>query len=151
MKVGVEKYIGIILRNSLISFSVLFIFLISLYPGISNFQLDASSDSLVLENDPDLKTFREMGNLFSDSDFLIVTLRSNEGIFNNKSLQRIEKIENEILEIDGVNQVLSILDAPIVEQPKVSLSEIGDNIKYLLDESIAVSYTHLTLPTNREV
>ena len=136
MKVSVEKYIGIILRNSLISFSVLFIFLISLYPGISNFQLDASSDSLVLENDPDLKTFREMGNLFSDSDFLIVTLRSNEGIFNNKSLQRIEKIENEILEIDGVSQVLSILDAPIVEQPKVSLSEIGDNIKYLLDEGI---------------
>ena len=136
MKVGVEKYIDIILKNSLISFSVLFIFLVSLYPGISNFQLDASSDSLVLENDPDLKIYREMGNLFSDSDFLIVTLRPNEGIFNNESLRRIEKIENEILEIDGVNQVLSILDAPIVEQPKVSLSEIGDNIKYLLDESI---------------
>ena len=136
MKVGVEKYIDIILKNSLISFSVLFIFLVSLYPGISNFQLDASSDSLVLENDPDLKTYREMGNLFSDSDFLIVTLRPNEGIFNNESLRRIEKIENEILEIDGVNQVLSILDEPIVEQPIVSLSEIGDNIKYLLDESI---------------
>ena len=136
MKVGVEKYIDIILKNSLISFSVLLIFLLSLYPGISNFQLDASSDSLVLENDPDLKIYREIGNLFSDSDFLIVTLRPNEGIFNNKSLQRIEKIENDILKIDGVNQVLSILDAPIVEQPKVSLSEIGNNIKYLLDESI---------------
>ena len=136
MKISVEKYIDLILKNSLISFSVLFIFLLSLYPGISNFQLDASSDSLVLENDPDLKIYREMGNLFSDSDFLIVTLRPNEDIFNKKSLQRIERIENEILEIDGVNQVLSILDAPIVEQPKVSLSEIGDNIKYLLDEGI---------------
>ena len=73
MKISVEKYIDIILKNSLISFFVLFIFLVSLYPGISNFQLDASSDSLVLENDPDLKTYREMGNLFSDSDFLIVT------------------------------------------------------------------------------
>ena len=136
MKISVEKYIDIILKNSLISFSALFIFLLSLYPGISNFQLDASSDSLVLENDPDLKIYREMGNLFSDSDFLIVTLRPNEDIFNKKSLQRIERIENEILEIDGVNQVLSILDAPIVEQPKVSLSEIGDNIKYLLDEGV---------------
>ena len=126
MKVDVEKYIDIILKNSLVSFSVFLIFLASLYPGISNFQLDASSDSLVLENDPDLRTYREMGNLFSDSDFLIITLRPNEGIFNNKSLQRIEKIENEILEIDGVNQVLSILDAPIVEQPKVSLSEARD-------------------------
>ena len=136
MQHNIEKYIRLVLKNSAISFSVLLIFLVSLYPGISNFQLDASSDSLVLENDPDLKTYREIGNLFSDSDFLIVTLRPNEGIFNNKSLQRIEKIKNEIIEIDGVNQVLSILDAPIVEQPKVSLSDIGDNIKYLLDESI---------------
>ena len=146
MKISVEKYIDIILKNSLISFSALFIFLLSLYPGISNFQLDASSDSLVLENDPDLKIYREMGNLFSDSDFLIVTLRPNEDIFNKKSLQRIERIENEILEIDGVNQVLSILDAPIVEQPKVSLSEIGDNIKYLLDEGI-LSLIHISEPT----
>ena len=99
MKVGVEKYIDIILKNSLISFSVLFIFLISLYPGISNFQLDASSDSLVLENDPDLKIYREMGNLFSDSDFLIVTMRPNEDIFTNKSLQRIEKIELSLIHI----------------------------------------------------
>ena len=136
MKISVENYIRTILKNSFISFSILFVFLVSLYPGISNFQLDASSDSLVLENDPDLKTYREMSNLFSDSDFLIVTLRPNEGIFYNKSLQRIEKIENEIIQIDGVNKVLSILDAPIVEQPKVSLSEISDNIKYLLDEDI---------------
>ena len=136
MKYALDIFIGTILKNSILSLFILFILLVGLSPGISNFQLDASSDSLVLENDPDLKTYREMGNLFSDSDFLIVTLRPNDGIFNIKSLQRIKNIENEILAINGVNQVLSILDAPIIEQPKVSLSEIGDNIKYLLDENI---------------
>jgi len=136
MKYTLDIFIRTILKNSILSLFILFVVLLGLFPGISNFQLDASSDSLVLENDPDLKTYREMGNLFSDSDFLIVTLRPNDGIFNIKSLERITKIENEILEINGVNQVLSILDAPIIEQPKVSLSEIGDNIKYLLDENI---------------
>ena len=136
MEHSIVKYIRIILRNSFLSFCILLVFLAALYPGASNLQLDASSDSLVLENDPDLKVYREMGNLFSDSDFLIVTLRPNDGIFNSKSLQRIGKIENDILKINGVDQVLSILDAPIIEQPKVSLSEIGDNIKYLLDENI---------------
>ena len=136
MKYALDVFIRTILKNSILSLFIIFIVLVGLSPGISNFQLDASSDSLVLENDPDLKTYREMGNLFSDSDFLIVTLRPNDGIFNIKSLERITKIENEILEINGVNQVLSILDAPIIEQPKVSLSEIGDNIKYLLDENI---------------
>ncbi len=136
MEHSIVKYIRIILRNSFVSVSILLVFLAALYPGASNLKLDASSDSLVLENDPDLKVYREMGNLFSDSDFLIVTLRPNDGIFNSKSLQRIGKIENDILKINGVDQVLSILDAPIIEQPKVSLSEIGDNIKYLLDENI---------------
>ena len=136
MEDSIIKYIRIILRNSFVSFSILLVFLAALYPGASNLQLDASSDSLVLENDPDLKVYREMSNLFSDSDFLIVALRPNDGIFNTKSLQRIGKIENDILKINGVDQVLSILDAPIIEQPKVSLSEIGDNIKYLLDENI---------------
>ena len=136
MKYTLDIFIRTILKNSILSLFILFVVLLGLFPGISNFQLDASSDSLVLENDPDLKTYREIGNLFSDSDFLIVTLRPNDGIFNIKSLERIKKIENEILEINGVNQVLSILDAPIIEQPKVSLSEIGDNIKYLLDENI---------------
>ena len=136
MEHSIVKFIRIILRNSFVSVSILLVFLAALYPGASNLQLDASSDSLVLENDPDLKIYREMGNLFSDSDFLIVTLRPNDGIFNSKSLQRIGKIENDILKINGVDQVLSILDAPIIEQPKVSLSEIGDNIKYLLDENI---------------
>ena len=136
MKYALDIFIRTIINNSILSLFILFILLVGLSPGISNFQLDASSDSLVLENDPDLKTYREMGNLFSDSDFLIVTLRPNDGIFNIKSLQRIKNIENEILAINGVNQVLSILDAPIIEQPKVSLSEIGDNIKYLLDENI---------------
>ena len=136
MEDSIIKYIRIILRNSFVSFSILLVFLAALYPDASNLQLDAPSDSLVLENDPDLKVYREMSNLFSDSDFLIVTLRPNDGIFNTKSLQRIGKIENDILKINGVDQVLSILDAPIIEQPKVSLSEIGDNIKYLLDENI---------------
>ena len=136
MKYTLDIFIRTILKNSILSLFILFIILVGLTPGISNFQLDASSDSLVLENDPDLKTYREMGTLFSDSDFLIVTVRPNDGIFNIKSLQRINNIENEILAINGVNQVLSILDAPIVEQPKVSLSEIGDNIKYLLDANI---------------
>jgi len=130
MKVGVEKYIGIILKNSLISFSILFIFLIGLYPGISNFQLDASSDSLVLENDPDLKTYREMGNLFSDSDFLIVTMRPNESIFTNKSLQRIEKIENAILEIDGVSQEVVNKSHGVIE-----ISQYGT--KHSLNISVA--------------
>ena len=55
--------------------SLLFIFVIALIFSLfnlDNFKLDASSDSLVLESDDDLKYYREVNSDYSSSDFLIV-------------------------------------------------------------------------------
>ena len=38
-----------------------------------NFQLDASSDTLLLENDPDLKYLREVNSKYGTKDFLVLT------------------------------------------------------------------------------
>ncbi len=38
-----------------------------------NFQLDASSDTLLLENDPDLKYLREVNKKYGSKDFLVLT------------------------------------------------------------------------------
>ena len=122
MKYTLDIFIRTILKNSILSLFILFVVLLGLFPGISNFQLDASSDSLVLENDPDLKTYREMGNLFSDSDFLIVTLRPNDGIFNIKIQKAWENaVEKKILdytkEIYVKGEVLYIkVSNPILKQ-----------------------------------
>ena len=38
-----------------------------------NFQLDASSDTLLLENDPDLKYLREVNKKYGSKDLLVLT------------------------------------------------------------------------------
>ena len=38
-----------------------------------DFQLDASSDTLLLENDPDLKYLREVNTKYGSKDFLVLT------------------------------------------------------------------------------
>ena len=135
--------------------------------GLSNFKLDASSDALVLETDESLKTYRETEDEFGDSSFLIITYEPEQDIFSEYSISKIESLENDLNNIDGVESVLSILDAPIFFQPKVGLSEVSDNLKDLTHDEIdlklakdeiinnpiyeAVSYTHLTLPTKRIV
>jgi predicted RND superfamily exporter protein len=115
-----------------------FVGLISLISGLglNNFKLDASSDALVLENDESLKAYREAEDEFGDSSFLIVTYEPNKELFSDYSINRIANLENDLKNIDGVDSVLSLLDAPIFFQPRVGLSQVADNLKNLTDENI---------------
>ena len=115
-----------------------FVGLISLISGLglNNFKLDASSDALVLENDESLKAYREAEDEFGDSSFLIVTYEPNKELFSDYSINRIANLENDLKNIDGVDSVLSLLDAPIFFQPRVGLSQVADNLKDLTDENI---------------
>ena len=51
--------------------------------------------------------------------------------FSEESLSILQEVENKISDLDGVDSVLSLLDAPIFFQPKVSLTEVSDNLKDL--------------------
>ena len=67
-----------IYKKLIIDFSKLSLFLItvavifSLYQS-KNFNLDASSDALLLEGDPDLKYLREVNETYGSKDFLVLT------------------------------------------------------------------------------
>ena len=104
--------------------------------GLNNFKLDASSDALVLENDDDLKIYREVNENYGGSDFLIVTFTPIDGVFSANSLEVLQSLEQKLKEYPEVSQVLSLLDAPIFFQPKVGLSEIADNIKTIETDGI---------------
>ena len=104
--------------------------------GISNFKLDASSDALVLEGDNSLKIYREAEEEFGDSNFLYVTYEPNGELFTKESLDTILSIEKDLTLIDGVDSVLSLMDAPIFFQPRVGLTDVADNLKDLTSDGI---------------
>ena len=104
--------------------------------GITNFKLDASSDALVLEGDEAFKTYRKNEKEFGDSSFLIVTYEPNSELFSKESLDQLQSLENDLSKLDGVDSILSLLDAPIFFQPKVSLTEVSDNLKDLTTDGI---------------
>ena len=136
MKNFISKYSIFVVKNPFkVLFSVLIVVLIALQ-GISNFKLDASSDALVLEGDESLKKYREHEKEFGDSSFLIVTFKPQFELFSEQSLVKLAQIENEISKLDGVDSVLSLLDAPIFFQPKVGLTEVADNLKDLTSDGI---------------
>ena len=139
MKIDLKNIGNFLLDRYLLILLLVFTLTIITSIGLSNFKLDASSDALVLESDESLKTYREVEDEFGDSSFLIVTYEPKNELFSEYSLKKISQLESDLKNIDGVDSVLSILDAPIFFQPRVGLSEVSDNLKNLTDAGIDLS------------
>ena len=136
MRIDLKNIGNFLLDKYLLILSIVFVLTIITSVGLSNFKLDASSDALVLESDESLKTYREAEEEFGDSSFLIVTYEPKNELFSEYSLKKISELESDLKNIDGVDSVLSILDAPIFFQPRVGLSEVSDNLKNLTDSGV---------------
>ena len=111
---------------------IVFSLLIFIGAGASNFDLDASSETLLLENDPDLKLYRDSAKTYGSTDFLVVTVTPDEPIFKKSSIETFKKLIFELSNVDGIESVLSLLDAPLIEANKnLSLSEVADQVSTL--------------------
>ena len=104
--------------------------------NLSNFKLDASSDSLVLETDEDLKYYREISDDYSSSDFLIVIFEPKKDLFSKEVISQVRSMVDSFTEIEGVESVLSYLDAPLLFSPKMPMTDLVDNLRTLEDEGI---------------
>ena len=97
----------------------LIVFVILALQGISNFRFDASSETLVLDNDESFNVYEEVNEQFGTSDFVIVAAQSQD-LFSEKKLSELQVLKEKIEHIPEIESVISILDAPIFMQPKVS-------------------------------
>lgn len=117
--------------------------------GISNFKLDASSETLLLENDPDLKLYRENTELYGSSDFLVVTFTPNETLISESVVTDIKSLVSDLSQIKGISSVLSLLDVPLIESnPGQSLSDVADSVSTLNEENIDIALARRVLSTN---
>ena len=107
--------------------------------GINNFRFDASSETLILDNDVDYQIYEKTNDDFGSSDFLILAIQSSNEIFTLDNLQNLQNLRDKIQVIEGVDSVVSVFDAPILEQPKLSLIKSASNDKYLLEDDLNLS------------
>ena len=113
----------------------LLIILAGMMTFASNFKLDASADSLILENDKDLVKYRNTISKYDTKEFIVMTYTPNDGkIFDDNNLLLIKKLKNQLTKIDGIESVLSIIDVPLVESSELPLAEMIDNVPTLLSE-----------------
>ena len=80
-----------------------------------NFQLDASSDTLLLENDPDLKYLREVNKKYKSKDFLVLTYTPKESLLSPNTIENLTNLKSDLKNLNWANNVITILDVPLLK------------------------------------
>jgi len=104
---------------------------------IDGFRFDASEDTLVAEGDPDLAYYREVSEQFGGEGFLVMTyMPRDRELLSDTALADLDALVGRLEGVEGVKSVDSILDAPLLQSPPVSLSELAENYRTLQSQDV---------------
>ena len=121
----------------------------------TRFSFDASSETLVVEGDPDLAAYERVSETFGGDAFLLLTFAPHDGDpLSAANLERLWQLQNRVLAIDGVMSVFSLLDAPLLSSPPIPLEQLANGFRTLrspdVDKALAANELR-TSPLFREL
>ena len=129
-------YKNLVIEKPKIIFIILLIFLVGFGYNTKNFRLDASSDTLLIEGDPDLKYLREINTKYGSKDFLVLTYTPEDNLLADNTIENLTNLKNDLKELTWVNNVITILDVPLLKNNDDPLSERIKNFKTLSSEDV---------------
>ena len=131
-----QFYQNIILKNP--KFVLIFLLITCFTFGYfsKDFKLDASSETLLIEGDPDLEYLKKITNRYGSKEFLILTYTPNEGMISDVSINNLLSLKYKIQSLDWVHSVITLLDIPLLNNSDAPLQERLENFKTLKDEEI---------------
>ena len=116
---------------------ILSIILMVSLTNLNNFKLDASADTLILEDDKDLNLFREINDRYGSNEFLILTVTDKyKDIFTNETLSYVNNLVIEIQNFSDVQSVIAITNIPLVSSSKKPLTELINDIPDIFSKNI---------------
>lgn len=115
--------------------ALILLLLIGAATQVRHFRLDASAESLVLEDDEDMRYYRGIRARYGSDDFLVVTYTPEKELFEGATLQRLKALRDELAGLETVESVTSILDVPLLDSPQVTFDELQEqeSMRTLLD------------------
>ena len=125
-----------VLKNPKTVFIILIIAIISFGYFSKDFRLDASSETLLIEGDPDLAYLKEVTERYGSKDFLILTYTPNEGMVSDNSINNLLSLKYKIQSLKWVHSVITLLDVPLLSNSDAPLQERLESFKTLKDEGV---------------
>ncbi|MCH8193567.1 MAG: RND family transporter [Planctomycetes bacterium] len=121
------------------------LFIIVIGYGAKDFRLDASAETLILENDEDLKYARLIAARYGTRDYLVLTYTPHGDLLGPESLAHLHQLRREIMAVPRVSSVQTLLNVPLVESPPVSLKALATDIQTLESPGVDVNLARIEL------
>ena len=131
-----QLYQNLILKNPKSIFIILLIVLISFGYYSKDFRLDASSETLLIEGDPDLKYLKEISKRYGSKEFLILPYTPNEGMVSDNSINNLLSLKYKIQSLNWVHSVITLLDIPLLNSSDENLQKRLESFKTLKDDDV---------------
>ncbi|GAB4358851.1 MAG: RND family transporter [Gammaproteobacteria bacterium] len=124
-------YFNLTLKHPYLVLVVTLVFIaVSAYYA-QQFKLDASADALVLENDKDLNYYRAIRARYGSDDFLFITYTPKAPMMSDATLADLRVLRDELASLERVESVVTMLDVPLIDSPRVTLGELRREIRTL--------------------
>ncbi len=125
-----------IYKKLIIDFSKITLALLLILIGFSiyhskNFNLDASSDALLLEGDKDLKYLREINERYKSKDFLVLTYTPVSSFTEKETILNLQLLKSKIEKLTWVDSVITVIDVPLLKSTDENLMDRLKNYKNL--------------------
>ena len=133
-----QLYQNIVLKNPRSIFILLLITLLSFGYFSKDFRLDASSDTLLIEGDPDLEYLKEINKRYGSKEFLILTYTPNEGMIKESSINNLLSLKYKIQSLEWVHSVITLLDIPLLNSSDSPLQERLQSFQTLKDDKVDI-------------
>ncbi|MCZ6771564.1 MAG: MMPL family transporter, partial [Proteobacteria bacterium] len=129
-------YERLVLRHPVIVLTILALVGLVFASGTRDFNLDASTDALLLENDKDLQAFRQLSMRYKTRAFLFIAVVPPDDILADATLERVGSLRDEIAALPEVLDIVSLLDVPLVTNVPGSVADIATNFRTLRSEDV---------------
>ncbi len=113
--------------------------------GARDFRLDASAETLVLENDEDLRYARLINSRYGQHDFLVLTYTPRDDLFSPETLTTLGRLRDDLRALKDVESVLCILDVPLLESPPVPLKDLTADLPTLESPTVDMALARAEL------
>ena len=129
-------YQNIILKSPKTIFFLLIVTLFGFGYFSKDFKLDASSDTLLIEGDPDLKYLQEVNKRYGSREFLILTYTPNVRMVSDSSINNLLSLKYKIQSLNWVESVVTLLDIPLLSSSDTPLQERLEKFTTLKDKDV---------------
>lgn len=128
----IKKFFDKIVKNKYLFLTLVFSLILYLGYNIKNLELDASAETLLLNDDKDLIYSREINKKYNNEDFLILTYSpKDKSLLDPIILNDIKNLSNKLKSLDSISSITSILNVPLLKSPIIPLGDLVNGVPTL--------------------